>query len=369
MASHLARTVQARLILIGRTPLPERSAWNHHLSTDSRHARTIGAILEMERNGAEVLNVAADVADARAMRSAIQAAFSRFGLVDGVIHAAGVTASERIPFKTAATMHSVLAPKVVGTMVLEEILRDQPLDFFLLMSSLSSITGTGPGQLDYCSGNAFLDAFARAEAKANRRIVAVNWCEWQWDASEGKMSEYSSDLHRMMRQYRDKMGITFEEGMNAWVRILASGFDQVAVSTQPLEKIQESRLSFNATRLGDAAAEEAISQYQHPRPELEVAFEAPGNEIETKLTEIWEELLHLGPVGIHDDFFDLGGHSLLATQLFSRISRTLEVDLSVSDIFDVPTVALQAEMISAVLWSRPQQASISTAAGVVAGEI
>ena len=50
---------------------------------------------------------------------------------------------------------------------------------------------------------------------------------------------------------------------------------------------------------------------QHSRPELLTRFVPPSTELERKIAEIWQELLGIQQVGIHDDFFELGGHSLM----------------------------------------------------------
>ena len=66
---------------------------------------------------------------------------------------------------------------------------------------------------------------------------------------------------------------------------------------------------------------------------------APRTETERALAGIWEEVLGIGPVGIHDDFHELGGHSLLALQVVSRIRQALATELPLRAIFDAPTVA------------------------------
>ncbi|GHO82466.1 non-ribosomal peptide synthetase/type I polyketide synthase [Dictyobacter formicarum] len=70
---------------------------------------------------------------------------------------------------------------------------------------------------------------------------------------------------------------------------------------------------------------------------------------ETHLAELWQQLLHLERVSIHDSFFGLGGHSLLATQLLSRIATTFGIRLPLQVIFEKPTIAQQAEQIDTIL--------------------
>ncbi len=73
---------------------------------------------------------------------------------------------------------------------------------------------------------------------------------------------------------------------------------------------------------------------------------APRTPVEKRLAEIWARLLGLEQVGIHDSFFDLGGHSLLATRLLSRICDTFQVELSLRNLFETPTVANLATAIT-----------------------
>jgi acyl carrier protein len=82
------------------------------------------------------------------------------------------------------------------------------------------------------------------------------------------------------------------------------------------------------------------------RPDLEVAYCAPQSEIERLLAEIWAEVLAVDRVGIHDNFFDLGGHSLAASRVISRVIQTFKLDLPVKALFDAPTVARMADVLS-----------------------
>ena len=83
------------------------------------------------------------------------------------------------------------------------------------------------------------------------------------------------------------------------------------------------------------------------RPELEAVYVAPRTPIESKLVEIWQELLNLEKVGIHDNFFELGGHSLLITQLLVRIQDIFKVEISLQSLFKLPTIANIAHKLQA----------------------
>ncbi len=80
-----------------------------------------------------------------------------------------------------------------------------------------------------------------------------------------------------------------------------------------------------------------------PAPEQEAyavrGYEEPQGEMETKLAEVWAEVLQLEKVGRHDNFFALGGHSLLAVRVVSRLQQVLSVELAVRDLFAHPELA------------------------------
>ena len=82
------------------------------------------------------------------------------------------------------------------------------------------------------------------------------------------------------------------------------------------------------------------------RPELRQDFVPPRDELEAQLAHIWEEVLHVRPVGIHDDFLDLGGHSLAAAQIIARIIQLWGVELSAQVFFEAPTVARMAQRLA-----------------------
>ncbi|HEX8559853.1 MAG TPA: amino acid adenylation domain-containing protein [Pyrinomonadaceae bacterium] len=85
------------------------------------------------------------------------------------------------------------------------------------------------------------------------------------------------------------------------------------------------------------------------RPELRRAYAAPRTPTESRLVEIWTNVLALERVGVGDDFFELGGDSILATRLASRVRRAFGVELPLRDLFWKPTVRELAPRIEELL--------------------
>lgn len=343
-ARYMARTISAKLVLVGRTALPPPEEWEATLAClpgDDAVARRLRTVRKLQALGAEVMTVCADVADAEQMQAAVAAANRRFGVIHGVIHGAGVPGGGLLQLKTREAANAVLAAKLRGTLALEAALEGQAADFLVLCSSLAALLGL-PGQLDYTAANAFLDAFAQSRRRSQGRYtVAIDWDTW----SEAGMA-VNADVPAAMlgfKQERLALGIRSAEGVEALRRILASQVPQVVVSTRPLEL---EPVAADDGPVTEAAPEEAAAVMGHERPSLVTEYVAPSNEVERAITEVWRTLFGIESVGVDDNFFDLGGHSLLATHLLNRLRQRFPgVELSLRALYDHPTVAGLAELV------------------------
>lgn len=158
-----------KCILLGRSPLKPNAeqkiaAWNQ----------------KQER----VFYVMADVTDASAVTEAIQQITAKVGRLHGVLHCSGVLADKLMINKTEQDVMRVLAPKVQGLVNLDRATASEPLDFFVLYSSLASVIGN-IGQCDYACGNGFLDHYANVRnelvkcGQRSGKTISVNWPLWK----------------------------------------------------------------------------------------------------------------------------------------------------------------------------------------------
>ena len=180
VGERLARDLGAKLVLIGRRPLPDRAQWDTLLRNAAPNdvtAARIRGVQRLEAAGAEVLCLTADVCNLQDMAAARDRAVSRFGRIDMVIHAAGVVDDAPILTKALASVENVFAAKVHGTEVLGEVFPDGSVGRMVVFSSTSTAIAPA-GQVDYVAANEFLNAWARSRAGGKTQVTAVNWGIW-----------------------------------------------------------------------------------------------------------------------------------------------------------------------------------------------
>jgi hybrid polyketide synthase/nonribosomal peptide synthetase FtdB len=176
-ARWLAMRGALRIVLLGRTALPPRSTWRS-LPPDDPRIPAIEAIKGIEKLGAVVEAVSLDVTDSAALGAFVRERRDHhMPPFRGIIHAAGSVQDQIMVRMTKDQLDQVLRPKVLGAWSLHEALADEPLEFFALFSSVSSLVVT-TGQGNYAAGNAFLDGLAHYRRSSGLPALSVNWGPW-----------------------------------------------------------------------------------------------------------------------------------------------------------------------------------------------
>ncbi len=341
----------ARLVLVGRSGVPERAAWPEQLASrpDTDPAsRRIRGLKALEAAGAEVLVARADVADRAALAAVLDQARERFGRLDGIVHAAGLVGAT-IPVRdtSALAVEQQLGPKARGALALDALLADLPPaerpDFVVLVSSLAAVLG-GLGMAAYAAANRILDALAEARQPHPDKTggapagatswLAVDWDAWRFGhpgfAALGGIGAIGATLARL--------AITPEEGREALARTFRlADQPRVIVSTADLA-VRLGRWSGSPAR--DVAAPPGTARAaQLARPATAGAYTAPRTPLERTIAEVWQDALGFEQIGLHDDFFELGGDSLAAVRVTARLTELLRADLSPHSLLLHPTVA------------------------------
>ncbi len=235
---------------------------------------------------------AADVTDAQAMRELVAGAQHRFGRIDGWFHCAGVPldrANRRIDRTDRAAWREILAPRVRGALVLDEVFAEAPADFGIMMSSLASLLG-GTGDAGDAAAGRFLDA----RSSGTGGLVAVN-CE----------------------------ALSAEQGVDV--------LDLVLRHDAP------SRLAVSGTEL-ERRIQQQWAGPEPVRPAVVAPRRLGGEELKRALAKIWSEALRTEVDRYDVSILDLGGDEMLAVRLARRIAQELGVPLTAIQLLTHPTI-------------------------------
>lgn len=351
LATYLAKHYQAKFLLVSRSGLPPRNEWPGIIAKKEKDYNKlhfqVSKVIELESLGSGVRVEAVDITDKDKLSSVINNVTQYWGPFHGVIHSAYVADGMVIDQRTIEVSEKVFAPKIIGTLVLDEIFSHHPpLDFFMTCSSLAAVFGP-IGQVAYTAGNAFQDAFARYRdwRYPHTHNISINWGGW---AEVGGAVEYVAKMSEKLGKDKKQMetimreSIAPEEGTEAFIRIMNTRAPQVLVSVEDVAflvaHLNTSRSSVGFQESLAKETDKPTTQRLLKRPNLKTDFVAPRNRIEEVMTGIWSVLFGLESVGVKDDFFELGGDSLKAMTVASRIHKELDVKIPIATFFSMPTI-------------------------------
>jgi len=324
LARELAKACKARLLLVGTTELPTKEEWDCWISSHDEQdpvSLKIKKIRQLEKINSEVLYYSTDVSNYQQMQQAIAHAEEQFGTINGIIHAAGGTKGEStrfIRYLDRKDCQYQFKAKIASLMVLDQLFKDKPPDFVLLISSMASFLG-GWEYAAYTAGNLFMDRFV---------LETDKWISVNLDPVNlyGDKNPDASLTIPEMHQVFKYILANIEKG-----QILLSVTDlhaRLEKAFRPLKSRQS-----KDTEAPIPGSEKNTAAF-FPRPHLTTPYLPPSDEIEAGLVEICQQLFGYDKIGTNDNFFELGGTSLTIIRFISEIQGKFDVRLHIQDVFN-----------------------------------
>ena len=203
---YLADKINCKFALLGRSELKEKTKEKMEI---------------IKSKGTEVIYINGDITQKDSMVKAIGDTKEAYGRLDGVIHSAIVLHDQSLMNMTEETFRKVLSPKVTGSVVLHEAVKDEKLDFVMYFSSAQSFVGN-LGQSNYAAGCSFKDAFAFYEKEVrDYSVKLINWGFW------GEIGVVATEAYNQGLEAQGIYSIPTSEGMDAIERILEYSGTQV----------------------------------------------------------------------------------------------------------------------------------------------
>lgn len=347
IAKHILNKGVRKLVLMGRQPLPPRERWTEAIKdqrTDQGVASRIRQFISLEQQGVQLEIYTGSLLDEANLLDFLRKVRGNMGNIGGVIHCAGMVGHENPAFvqKTEQEMRSVFEPKITGLQTLHRLLQDEPLDFFLLFSSVSgTIPLLGAGVSDYACANAFMDHFASYQkSQGHRYYKSIVWPNWK----EAGMGEVTTPAYR-------KTGLTAHstaDGLLLFDRVMAMTEAAVVIpSVLEIEKLDSYRIL--SPKLEQSASPVAKAP-QATQVGTNQTAESENESIEW-LKDLFSEQLHIPVERLEDDvpFGDLGVDSVLLVELVRKVEAKVKQKLDPSVFLEYPTLQALGQYLQASL--------------------
>jgi phthiocerol/phenolphthiocerol synthesis type-I polyketide synthase C len=172
----------------------------------------------MKKLGATIIVEGVDASNKRSVESMVGRIVEAHGPVAGVVHTAAVIDDGMIASLTPERIRAVLDPKLQGALHLEAALEGQPLDYFVVYSSATTVIGS-PGQATYVAANAWLEGFARRRRAEGKPALAIGWGA----ISDVGIIARDPGLGRRLMRTTGVVGISSSESLAHLGRLLALG--------------------------------------------------------------------------------------------------------------------------------------------------
>jgi polyketide synthase PksN len=310
-------------------------------------------IRELESSGSQVMYAQADLSKAADVERLITEVKARFKRIDGVIHSAGVIRDAFLLKKSSADLEAVFAAKIHGTVNLDQATQAEQLDFFVLFSSLTALTGN-PGQTDYAYANSFMDCFAQrraqlvTERKRSGKTLSLNWPLWR----EGGM-RVDKQIETLLEESKGLKVLETMAGLEAFETALANEPRQVLVARGNSQKIRR-MLGLVEPSVSEPSSTEPA--HSGGRMEQEAAAGTGTARDEELLTLLKKDLLRIvakvlmidaSRISQDIDMSEYGFDSIGLTKLFSELNERFRLDLTPAIFFEYPTFNALSEFLFA----------------------
>jgi NAD(P)-dependent dehydrogenase (short-subunit alcohol dehydrogenase family) len=334
------------LLLLGRTALPPRHTWQD-LDPGSAQGARVREVLSLEALGATVDVATCDVGIAGELEECL-AAHSECDApaICGVFHAAGVLRLQPLETLDVVSLRCAMAAKTTGAWRLHCLLRDQPLDCFVLYSSSAALVRL-PLFGAYAGANAFLDALAHHRRAEGLPALSINWGIWD---EVGMAVAADARRHRL----RGAGSIVTTQGLAALQQLLVEGDAQTAVMPVDWQEFAGAYPAITSDPFLEAMVAEAghgVEQSAAIPPLMGLTDEAPEQRATAISAYLCAEAARV--LQIPRDRFEAatplssyGLDSLMAVQLRSRVETDLGAVLPIIEFLRGASVD---ELASAVL--------------------
>lgn len=389
LALYLLEKYRAKLLIIGRTALPEPHLWEKEVTEKGPAAAAVTHYRELEQRGKEnIMYRSISVADQEALAKAVAEAKNQWqSQLSGIFHLAGAYSETFIADDTQENVEALLEAKVYGTTALYHLLKkENQQGLFAAFSSLYAITG-GTWVSAYAAANSFLDSMtAHMRNATDINAYCFNWSMW----NDIGMSKHSKIITQFPDLIKGSEFINPEQGFKIMEIAMRYKLERCLIGLNHENRFLWRFLEDLPGKANNVVIYFTSEQFHHLDNELKQSlidhfnlykipledlhleeiprtgsgeidtrrlrildtdggarfqYKPPETTAQKEVAALWSDLLDMPQVGIDDKFFEIGGDSVRITRMVGILKERYEVDVNVVNLFKNNTIRLMSAFL------------------------
>ncbi|GAA3625087.1 non-ribosomal peptide synthetase [Flavivirga jejuensis] len=317
-ADYLSKHYQSNLILIGRSNLDKTKRKK---------------IKHLKKAGGNAIYIQCDICDKERLSFELDQARIHFGKINGLIHSAGIPSADNVIEKNVEQFNKEARPKVLGTIVLDNLLENEPLDFMCFFSSSSAILGDF-GACSYSLANRFEMSYAAyrnklvKSGKRKGKTSVINWPAWR----NGGMGK---NMQEQINRYLQASGQLFLEtntGIKIFEQILSSDKEQILVMNGDKSRINRMLGIENQENMFGEQEDNLIKKL---KKKTTLKKRNIKEDVEEDLKILTQTILKIPTkkINMEENLVDFGYDSISMTKLASELSKHYKTKITPSIFF------------------------------------
>jgi short-subunit dehydrogenase len=349
IASYLSLKTQVKIILINRTEYPDRKYWNLKQEKNGDAVDKLNMVLQIEKNGSSIEIYTADVTKHEDLKIVLDGIRSKHGKINGIIHSAAIgvgSQGKTLKEESLEDFVHVISPKMQGTCLLEELTKEDELDFFVVFSSPITLMGA-IGSGSYTAANAYIESFAEARNIGKKNTICISWAPWEKTIEASKES-FMENKHMFEVLSTEELIRSFELIMDKDINSVIVGRLKYNSDLFRLKGILPFQLSEGIKNkiqtLGESKKTDTVLSLADTLSNVIIKGreDESYSEDEKFIATVWGNTLGYTELSIDDNFYELGGDSINAMKIINKINVEKNMELTVKDLLSNLTIKKMA---------------------------
>ncbi len=341
ISRYLTYKEKINLVIIGKTRIPNEIYWDNIINANINNnlIDKINYLKMLKLSANSVTYITADICDYNLMQKSINNIVSTFGNISGAINCTGFgigVQGEKISDMPKEIFDKILESKIYGTWIINNLLNNIKLDFFIVLSSPITMTG-GIGIGSYSSANAYIDSLVDLRNLKHEKSFSISLAPWKHTVETVSIDNFNENEHLFKLLTPSDLISSLDTILNTSIEKIIIGKLNLNSYVFDLKDVLPFKISDQLISKRNAFNSDAnISSNNTLKHSKKKKISNTLSNIENVILGVYSHILGYKNLRIKDNYYELGGDSIIAVQIANKLTEELELKIDSVEVLKNP---------------------------------